>query len=75
LKKFQGDDGWDFHASEHRHQNDQPIPELPEPGCGLRGGDFSFFRVHLFGVGGLIWRNKFISKKALRMEPIFHGGG
>ena len=46
LKKFQGDDGRDFHASEHRHQNDQPIPALPEPGGSLGGGDFSFLGIH-----------------------------
>jgi hypothetical protein len=70
LKKFQGDDGWDFHASEHRHQNDQPIPELPESGICVRKGDFSFVGFHFLGWVIQILP-KILTKKLLQKEPIF----
>jgi hypothetical protein len=75
LKKIQGDDGWDFHASEHRYQNDQPIPELPEPGSRLGRSDCSFLGIHFLSWKNLIWQNKFLPKKVLELEAIFHRGG
>jgi len=52
FKKLEGNNGGDLHASEHRYQNDQPIPELPEPGGRLGRGSCSFVGVHFFGGFG-----------------------
>jgi hypothetical protein len=72
LKKFEGGNGWDFHTSEHRHQNDQPIPEFPELGDIYERRKFGFFGGHFLRRASLVWKSRFLPKKALEMEAILY---
>jgi len=67
LKKFEGDDGWDFDATKNSHRNDQPIPELPEPRGPFGKRNFSFLGFHESTSG----YSPFLSEKQMQIELIF----
>ena len=81
--EFKGGGGWkklqshgcrDLHASEQRHQNDPPIPPLPELRHRILWSDFEILGVH-FCVGRARSCETNTYQKTPKKETIFKVGG